>query len=272
MEIHTGKKPFGCDVCPKRFLRKSDLVTHMRRHTGEKPFICGCGKRFVQKCDLNAHMKTHSVEKPFTCNDCGLQLKTKLTFKRHGPRCSKKLLSAVSIHQFVTSPSSASGAASHPPDYDPTSSMPAPLARGHASENDAMDAGTAPHLGLTVELPPLDPDDDPMDATSPAVFSDNPTTLLLSSPSLVLDDDDEKFSAPAAAAAVRASVPAHDVFVDTTDYTNIAQNYPHIHAIHTRDPYSPAANLGPPGPGFRDSFVTDDRDNYKHPGSLWYEQ
>lgn len=61
--MHTGEKPFQCDICLQRYSTKSNLTFHKKKHSSDAPFqkkehTCPfCSKLHASKKTLSKHVK-----------------------------------------------------------------------------------------------------------------------------------------------------------------------------------------------------------------------
>lgn len=78
------KKQFQCEVCERRFNRKSCLTEHMLTHSGIRPYSCTlCSMSFTKNYNLQVHMGTHSTARPYKCVICEADFKRNDYLKAH---------------------------------------------------------------------------------------------------------------------------------------------------------------------------------------------
>lgn len=93
-----------CNVCSKKFQKRSNLIDHLRLHANVKVYSCDvrnselwfndnrlmynfifqfCEKSFVQAGNYKAHLRTHTKEKPYACHYCNKAYSQSSSLKIH---------------------------------------------------------------------------------------------------------------------------------------------------------------------------------------------
>ena len=79
---------YSCDICPKMYGDRDDLIRHINIHKGIKPYKCQyCNKAFNDKSNLKQHEKIHTGDKPFKCKTCEKAFIHKKTLRLHVNTC-----------------------------------------------------------------------------------------------------------------------------------------------------------------------------------------
>lgn len=76
-----------CRFCSKVFSSPANLESHLRTHTGERPYGCTiCGKKFSQFWNLKIHKNIHTGERPYQCSLCPERFSDPSNLKKHQKR------------------------------------------------------------------------------------------------------------------------------------------------------------------------------------------
>ncbi|KAG7664710.1 uncharacterized protein J8A68_001735 [[Candida] subhashii] len=100
---------YQCDVCGRRYTRQSNCNSHVKTHSGERPFMCSnrdCDSSFYTKYDCKRHEDLHTNRNKFLCKGvledgtewgCGKGFPRLESLRRHfktikGKKCKRRFM------------------------------------------------------------------------------------------------------------------------------------------------------------------------------------